>query len=199
VLDNSEQLAVASPFVSQLAAECPWLSILVTRRAPLRVRRERQSPVPPLAVPPEASEASAPADLISYFALALFVGRARAVWPDFALTLENAGAVATLCARLDGLPVAIELVAARIGVLSRKALLERLSRRLMLHSDGLRDLPERHRTLHRAIDWSYALLTSQEQGLFARTSLFKGGWTLEAAASVALAAKAIRHSPLWMH
>jgi tetratricopeptide (TPR) repeat protein len=120
-----------------------------------------------------------------YSAIALFVERARAVRPDFCLSPENAGAVAAICARLDGLPLAIELVAARIGVLPPHALLERLGTEVMLHTDGLRDLSERHYTLHNAIDWSYALLTPEEQGLFARLSVFIGGRTLKAAESVA--------------
>lgn len=185
VLDNFEQVVTAAPFVSQLLAECPWLSILVTSRAPLRVRRERQLPVSPLAVPSEVDANPDPAELMRYSAVALFVERAQAARPDFALTPDNAAPVAAICARLDGLPLAIELAAARIGVLPPQALLERLGTQLMLHTDGLRDLPDRHRTLHSAIDWSYALLTPEEQGLLARVSVFVGGWTLEAAESVA--------------
>ncbi len=188
VLDNFEQVVTAAPLVSQLLAECPWLSILVTSRAPLRIRRERQFPIPPLAVPTGAHAGFDPLDLMHYSAIALFVERARAVGPDFALTTENAETVATICARLDGLPLAIELVAARIGVLPPQVLLERLGARLVLHSDGLRDLSERHRTLHRAIEWSYALLTPDEQEMFARVSVFVGGWTLAAAESVAFGA-----------
>ena len=185
VLDNFEQVVMAAPFVSQLLAECPWLSILVTSRAPLRVRRERQVPVSPLAVPAEADANPDPPALMRYSAIALFVERAQAARPDFGLTTDNAAPIAAICARLDGLPLAIELAAARIGVLPPQALLERLGTQLMLHNDGLRDLPDRHRTLHSAIDWSYALLTPEEQGLFARVSVFTGGWTLEAAESVA--------------
>ncbi len=115
----------------------------------------------------------------------LFVERAQAVRPGFALTPDNAGAIAAICARLDGLPLAIELVAARAGILPPQALLEQLGTRLLLHSNGLRDLSERHRTLHNAIDWSYALLSPEEQLLFARLGAFTGGWTLEAAEKVA--------------
>jgi predicted ATPase/transcriptional regulator with XRE-family HTH domain len=186
VLDNFEQVVVAAPFVSQLLAECPWLSILVTSRAPLRVRRERQLPVSPLAVPVEVDADPNPSELMRYSAIALFVERARAASPDFGLTTENAAPVAATCARLDGLPLAIELIAARTAVLPPQALLERLSAQLMLHTDGPRDLADRHRTLHSAIEWSYALLTPEEQALLARVSVFVGGWTLEAAESVAV-------------
>jgi predicted ATPase/transcriptional regulator with XRE-family HTH domain len=185
VLDNFEQVASAAPFVSELLAKCPWLSVLVTSRAPLRVRRERQFPVPPLAVPTEADAGFDLAEWIHYPAIALFVERSRAVRPGFALIPENAGAVAAICARVDGLPLAIELVAARMGALLPQALLERLSTQLMLHTAELRDLSDRHRTLHNAIDWSYALLGPEEQSLLARLGVFLGGWTLGAAESVA--------------
>ena len=185
VLDNFEQVVMAAPFVSQLLAECPWLSILVTSRAPLRVRRERQLPVSPLAVPAGADANLDPPELMRYSAIALFVERAQAARPDFCLTPDNAAPVAAICARLDGLPLAIELIAARIGVLPPQALLERLGTQLILHTDGPRDLANRHRTLHSAIEWSYALLTPEEQSLLARVSVFIGGWTLEAAESVA--------------
>jgi len=181
VLDNFEQVVTAAPFVSDLLAECPWLSILVTSRAPLRVRRERQFPVPPLALPSGANAGFDPAELMRYSAIALFVERAQAVRPDFSLTADNAAAIPAICARLDGLPLAIELVAARAKVLPPQAILERLRGRLMLHTDGLRDVSERHRTLYNAIDWSYALLRPQEQLLLARSGVFIGGWTLEAA------------------
>ena len=185
VLDNFEQVVLAAPLVSQLLAECPWLSILVTSRAALRVRRERQAPVSPLAVPAEVDEGPDPVELMRYSAIALFVERARASRPDFSLAPDNAGVVAALCDRLDGLPLAIELIAARVGVLPPQALLERLGTQLVLHTDGPRDLSDRHRTLHSAIGWSYALLSPEEQSLLARASVFIGGWTLEAAESVA--------------
>jgi len=186
VLDNCEHLVTAAPdvlirLVSELLAACPWLSILVTSRAPLRVRRERQFPVPPLALPGGTEPGLDPAELMRYSAIALFVERAQAVRPDFALTADNARASATICARLDGLPLAIELVAARTRALPPQALLERLGGRLMLHTDGLRDVSGRHRTLYHAIDWSYALLRPEEQVLLARLGVFVGGWTLEAA------------------
>ena len=181
VLDNFEHMATAASLVSELLAGCPWLSILVTSRAPLRVRRERQFPVLPLALPSGTEAGFDPAGLMRYSAVALFVERAQAVRPDFTLTADNAAASAAICARLDGLPLAIELVAARAKVLPPQALLERLGGRLMLHTDGLRDVSVRHRTLHSAIDWSHALLTPEEQVLLARLGVFVGGWTLEAA------------------
>jgi len=183
VLDNFEQVVTAAPLVSELLARCFWLSILVTSRAALRVRRERQFPVPPLALPTGANGLDL-AEWVRYSAIALFIERARAIRPDFALTADNAAAIAAICARLDGLPLAIELVAARAKVLPPQALLERLGGRLMLHTDGLRDVSGRHRTLHDAIDWSYALLAPEEQLLLARLSVFVGGWTLEAAESM---------------
>jgi predicted ATPase/transcriptional regulator with XRE-family HTH domain len=181
VLDNFEQVLTAAPFVSDLLAECPWLSIMVTSRAPLRVRRERQFPVPLLAFPSGADAGFDPAELMRYSAIALFVERAQAVRPDFSLSADNAAATPAICARLDGLPLAIELVAAWTKVLPPQTLLERLRERLMLHTDGLRDFSERHRTLYNAIDWSYALLRPEEQLLLARSGVFIGGWTLEAA------------------
>jgi predicted ATPase/DNA-binding XRE family transcriptional regulator len=185
VLDNFEQVVAAAPLVSELLSECPWLSILATSRTPLHVRRERQFVVPPLAWPPGMDVGWDPVEWACYSAIALFVERAQAVRPQFALTPDNAGTIAAVCARLDGLPLAIELVAARISILSPRALLERLGPRLMLHTNGPCDLSERHRTLHNAIDWSYALLSPEEQGLFARLGVFIGGLTLEAAESVA--------------
>jgi predicted ATPase/transcriptional regulator with XRE-family HTH domain len=185
VLDNFEQVTQAAHLVSELLAECPWLSIIATSRSPLRVHRERQFPVPPLALPPETDSSVEPDSLLRYSAIALFVERAQAVVPDFALTAENAAAVAGVCARLDGLPLAIELVAARVNVLPPQALLERLGGSLMLRSDGPADAPERHRTLHAAIDWSYTLLTTDEQILLARLGVFVGGCSLEAVERVA--------------
>ena len=110
--------------------------------------------------------------------------RAQAVKPDFSLTQENAPTVAAICARLDGLPLAIELISARVKLLPPAALLERLHGRLMLQSDGLRDIEPRHRTLNAAIDWSYQLLSAEEQTLFRRLGVFVGGWTLEAAEAI---------------
>nr|PZN48829.1 MAG: hypothetical protein DIU68_21055 [Chloroflexota bacterium] len=142
-------------------------------------------PVPPLALPHPAR--LPPVDeLTHYSAISLFVDRAQAVKPDFALTPSNASAVAAICARLDGLPLAIELISARVKLLPPAALLERLHGPLLLRSDGLRDLDPRHRTLNAAIDWSYRLLNAGEQTLFRRLGIFVGGWTMEAAEAVCL-------------
>ena len=180
VLDNLEQILETAPALVELLTACPQLYLLTTSRAPLRVRAERQFPVSPLALPtldrlPDSET------LRHYAAIALFLERSQAVQPDFDLTAVNAAAVATLCARLDGLPLAIELVAARVKLLSPAALLARLDNTLLLSSDSLRDSTPRQQTLRQAIRWSYDLLTSAEQGLFARLGIFSGGFTLEAA------------------
>jgi predicted ATPase/DNA-binding XRE family transcriptional regulator len=185
LLDNFEQILAAAPQIAELLTVCPWLKLLVTSRAPLRIRQERQIPVLPLALPDLASLPDVEA-LMGYPAVALFLERAQAVKSDFSLTQDNAPTVAALCARLDGLPLAIELISARVKLLSPSALLERLSGRLMLQSDGLRDIEPRHRTLNAAIDWSYQLLNVEEQTLFRRLAVFVGGWTLEAAGAVCL-------------
>ncbi|HEU5424912.1 MAG TPA: tetratricopeptide repeat protein, partial [Nitrolancea sp.] len=184
VLDNCEQILTAAPEIAQLLASTSTLSILATSRAPWRVRGERVFALEPLPVPdrdhrlPLAALAEAPS-------VALFVERARAARHDFALTEANAGAIAAICARLDGLPLALELAAARSKVLPPAALLARLEQRLPLLSDGARDLPARQRTLQQAIAWSYDLLPLPEQTLFRRLGVFVGGWTLESAEAVA--------------
>jgi predicted ATPase len=180
VLDNFEQVVSAATFISQLLADCLWLSVLVTSRAPLRIRCEQQYPVQPLALLTEVGIDLDPTDLMRYSAIALFVERAQAVNPDFHLTIANARAVATICAHLDGLPLAIELVAAQTKILSPEALLERFTGQLILYTNGLRDGYDRHHTLKDALDWSYKLLTAEEQALIARLSVFVGGWTLDA-------------------
>ena len=179
VLDNFEQVLDAAVVVSAVLAACPRLRALATSRAALHVRGEREVPVPPLAVPDPRSLPPLPA-LPQYEAVRLFIARAQDVKPDFAVTNENARAVAEICARLDGLPLAIELAAARIRLLPPQALLARLSRRLALLTGGARDLPDRQQTLRAAIDWSYHLLTPTEQTLFARLAVFVGGGTLDA-------------------
>lgn len=183
LLDNFEQVVVAGPLLASLLAACPRLKLLVTSRMPLRLRAERQYPVPLLGLPRLASLPPPPA-LARYPAVALFLDRAEAVAPWFALTAENALAVATLCCRLDGLPLAIELVSARIKVLSPAQLLQRLGGPLRLQSDGLRDLEERQQTLENAIAWSYELLAPEEQRLFVQLGVFVGGWTLDAVESL---------------
>jgi predicted ATPase/class 3 adenylate cyclase len=185
LLDNFEQVVEAAPEVAGLLAACPGLSVLVTSREPLRLSGEQEYPVPPLPVPDRRSLARAdPAGLSQYEAVALFIGRAQAVKPSFQVTADNAPAVAEICVRLDGLPLAIELAAARIKVLSPQAVLDRLGRRLRLLTGGARGLPARQQTLRGTIDWSYDLLSGPERRLFARLAVFVDGWTLEAAEAV---------------
>ena len=180
VLDNFEHLVQAAPTVADLLAISHHLKIMVTSREALHVYGENEFPVPPLMLPDVRSISSVQA-LSQYPAVALFVQRAVAVKPDFDLTRENAPAVIEICARLDGLPLAIELAAARIKVLSPSSLLARLASRLQLLTGGSRDLPQRQQTLRAAIDWSYDLLSTPEQKLFRRLSVFVGGCSLEGA------------------
>jgi non-specific serine/threonine protein kinase len=184
ILDNFEQVVEAAPVVGRLLVMCPRLQILVTSRVVLHLADERAFSVPPLALPDPAA-AVPPATLAANPAVALFVQRARAVRADFALTPENAAAVAQICARLDGLPLAIELAAARCKALSPAALLARLSDRLRLLTGGSRDAPARLQAMRDAIAWSHDLLPIEEQELFRRAAVFAGGFTLEAAVSVA--------------
>src|SRR5215218_1372274 len=182
VLDNLEQVVQAAPTVADLLAACPDLVVLATSRAALRVSGECEFPVPPLAIPDHASGAAHdPADTD---AIRLFVLRARSVNSEFALTADNPPIIAAICRRLDGLPLAIELAAARAKVLSPPALLARLEGRLDLLAHGPRDLPARQRTMRDAVAWSYDLLSADEQALFRRLSVFVGGFTLEAAEAV---------------
>jgi len=183
LLDNFEHLVSAAPFVSQLLTAAPKLKVVVTSQAPLHVYGEHEFPVPPLALPDPKS--TPPVEVLSRLpAIALFVERANAVKHEFALTKENATAVAAICTRLDGLPLAIELAAARIKLLSPSAMLSRLERRLNLLTGGARDLPTRHQTLRNTVDWSYSLLNGAEQMLLRRLSVFTGGCTLEAVEAV---------------
>ena len=181
VLDNFEQVLEAAPLVVTLLTACQGLSVLATSREPLRVRGEREYPVSPLPLPD---------------AVALFVERARAVQSEFTPTGELAPVVAEICARLDGLPLAIELAAARARLLPPGAMLARLERRLQVVASGPRDLPARQQTLRRTIDWSHDLLTPEEQRLFARLAVFVGGRTLEAAEAVCNADGALGDSVL---
>ena len=183
VLDNFEHLVSAAPMLSELLALGPNLKLLVTSRAPLHVSNEQEFPLDPLALPDGKAGHSA-ATLGQCAAVSLFVQRAAAVKPEFALTDENATAVAEICARLDGLPLAIELAAARIKLLSPSAMRTRLASRLQLLTGGARDLPERQQTLRQAMDWSYDLLTETEQRLFRRLGVFMGGCTLDAVEAV---------------
>ena len=183
VLDNFEQIVAAAPLVDDLLRRCRWLHVLVTSRQPLRVRGERQVAVQPLALPPESPGAAGITadDALRYPAVELFADRAEAVLPDFAVDDGNAAAVAELCRRLDGLPLAIELVAARVKLLPPAELLGRLHGPWLLSTDGLRDVSARQKTLRGAIGWSYDLLSPAEQTLFRYLSIFVGGFTLEAA------------------
>ncbi len=183
LLDNFEHLTAAAPRVAELLASGPGLKVLVTSRAPLRIYGEHEFPLPPLTVPESPTLPSLEA-LSNYSAVALFTQRAAAVKPDFELTADNAPAVAEICTRLDGLPLAIELAAARIKLLSPSVILARLASRLQLLTGGARDLPARQQTLRGAIDWSYDLLDAAEQKLFQRLAVFVGGCTLEAAEAV---------------
>jgi predicted ATPase/class 3 adenylate cyclase len=183
LLDNFEQVLAAAPMVTELLEACPGLRLLVTSRAPLRLRGEQEFPVPPLAVPDLRRLPPLPI-LSQYTAVELFVQRAVNVKPDFAVTNENAPAVAEICSRLDGLPLAIELAAARVRLLAPQAMLARLESRLKLLIGGARDLPARQQTLRGAIAWSYDLLDGEAQKLFRRLSVFVGGCTLEAIEAV---------------
>ncbi|MEA2596531.1 MAG: hypothetical protein QOF01_3000, partial [Thermomicrobiales bacterium] len=184
VVDNFEHLLGGAPFVGDLLRACPRLAVLATSRERLRLGGEREFPVLPLPLP-ERSALGAAEALGENAAIRLFVERAREVEPAFALTGENAAAVAEVCRRLDGLPLAIELAAARSKVLPPEALLRRLERRLPLLVGGSRDAPARQRTLRDAIAWSHDLLEPKEQALFRRLAVFVGGFTLEAAEVVA--------------
>jgi predicted ATPase len=183
LLDNFEHLVAAASVVAQMLNSGPKLKVVVTSQAPLHIYGENEFPVPPLALPDLKS--IPPLDVLSRLpAIELFVERARAVKPQFALTKENASAVAAICSRLDGLPFAIELAAARIKLLSPSAMLARLESRLNLLTGGARDLPARQQTLRNTVDWSYGLLNGAEQTLFRRLSVFSGGSTLEAVEAV---------------
>jgi len=183
LLDNFEQILEAAPVVSDLLTAAPGLKILVTSRAALQLRGEHEEAVSPLALP-DRRQAPEPAALSQYSAVALFIERARAIKADFAVTNENAPAVAEICHRLDGLPLAIELAAARTRLLTPQAVLARLERRLPILTGGARDLPARQQTLRNAIAWSYDLLSRQEQMLYRRLAIFAGGCTLEAAEAI---------------
>jgi predicted ATPase/DNA-binding winged helix-turn-helix (wHTH) protein len=183
VLDNFEQVLAAALTLVELLTACPRLKLLVTSREVLRLSGEYEFSVPPLPVP-DPRHLPPASTLPQYAAVALFLQRALAVKPDFAITPENTLAVAEICIRLDGLPLAIELAAARMKLFSPRALLARLARRLAWLNTGARDAPPRHQTLRHAIAWSYDLLEGYEQACFRRLAVFVGGCTLEAAAMV---------------
>ncbi len=179
VLDNFEQVAAAAPLLIDLLAACSRLKLLVTSREVLHVRGERVFEVPPLALP-DPKHLPDCVTLARYGAVSLFLERAREVQPSFELTPEEAALIAAICVRLDGLPLAIELAAARLKLLPLPALLERLQRRLAVLTGGPRDVPARQHTLRDTIAWSYDLLSKEEQRLFRLCSIFVGGGTLEA-------------------
>ena len=184
LLDNFEHLIAATPSIAALLAACPAVKVLVTSREVLHLSGEHLFAVAPLALP-DLRHLPEVVTLARYPAVHLFLQRAQAINADFALTPTNAAAVAEICVRLDGLPLAIELAAARVRLLSPQALLARLDHRLGILTQGARDAPERQRTLRATIEWSHNLLDSPEQALFRRLSLFVGGWTLAAAEAVA--------------
>jgi predicted ATPase/DNA-binding CsgD family transcriptional regulator len=186
ILDNFEHVVAAAPDVAALLTDCPCLTMLITSRDVLRLSGEHGFPVPPLTLP-DSNVLPPVADLMSSEAIRLFLARAEAVQPDFALTDANAATLVAICARLDGLPLAIELAAARVGHLPLAALLERLAGTvqrpvgLRVLTGGARDVPARLRTMRDAIAWSYDLLSPEEQRLFRRLAMFRGGFTLDAA------------------
>jgi predicted ATPase/DNA-binding CsgD family transcriptional regulator/tetratricopeptide (TPR) repeat protein len=183
VLDNLEQVVSCAVEVAALLARCPNIRILTTSRVVLNIHGERVFPIPPLTLPPAGAEADL-AQLTDVAAIELFIERARAVDPSFMLDSGNAPAVVEICRRLDGLPLAIELAAARLRLLPPAALLSRLERRLVLLTGGPRDAPSRQQTLRDALAWSYDLLSEHEQWVFRRLSVFVGGFTIEAAEAI---------------
>ncbi|MEA2447232.1 MAG: hypothetical protein QOK47_869 [Actinomycetota bacterium] len=182
LVDNFEQVIEAALDLNHIIEECPKVCFLVSSRIRLNLRAEREYPVPPLSLP--AAEERDIDLLMQAPSVQMFNARAQKINRSFKLTPENAPVVAEICRRLDGLPLALELAAARTRVLSPESILKRLQSRLALLTSGDRDLPERHHTLRAAIEWSYDLLNEADRGLFVRCAVFKGGWTLEAAALV---------------
>ncbi len=180
LLDNFEHLLEAAPQLLLLLASCPRLSMLVTSRAALHLSGEQEFPVPPLALP-DLAHLPEPQALLQLAAVRLFVLRAQAVQPAFQLTAANARTIAEICVRLDGLPLAIELAAARSKLLPPQALLKRLEHRLSVLTGGARNLPTRQQALRNTLQWSYSLLSQEEQHLFRWLAIFVGGCTLEAA------------------
>jgi len=186
LLDNFEQVLVAAPRLAELLSACPHLKILVTSRAVLHIHGEHEFPVLPLALP-DLKHSSKSEDLAQYAAVVLFLERARAVKPDFQVTAINSHVIAQICVHLDGLPLAIELAAARIKLLPPRTLLGRLERRLSVLTSGAQDVPARQQTLRNTVEWSYNLLDAQEQRLFQRLSVFVGGCTLQAIEAICAA------------
>jgi predicted ATPase len=195
VLDNFEHLLGAAPILTELLHTCPRVAVLVTSRTALRIRGEQRFAVLPLATPPAGSTIT-DQDLIGSPAVRLFVQRAQGLIADFALTASTAPAVASICRRVDGLPLAIELAAARVPLLSPDALLRRLDRGLLVLTSGAPDLPERQQTLRNTLVWSHDLLEPADRLLFRRLAVFAGGWTLEAAEAVCADAELSAHELL---
>jgi predicted ATPase/class 3 adenylate cyclase len=183
VIDNFEQVVESAPAIGKLMAAAPRIKVLISSREVLHLRGEHDYPVPPLGLP-ESRRKQSPAVLGQYEAIALFVQHANAANPDFELNEENASSVAEICMHLDGLPLAIELAAARSRLLKPEVMLEKLKSRLDVLVSKRRDLPERQQTIRGAIDWSYDLLEDAEKVLFARLAVFVGGWTFESAEAV---------------
>jgi predicted ATPase len=182
LIDNFEQVVDAALDINHLIEECPHVKFFITSRVRLNLRAEHEFPVPPLSVPPtEEHDLEAISKIPS---VRLFVARAQKIGRGFTLTEENASAVAEICTRLDGLPLAIELAAARTRVLSPASMLQRLDDRLSLLTTGDRDLPERHHTLRAAVEWSFDLLKEEQRALFIRCGVFRGGCTLDAAETI---------------
>jgi predicted ATPase/DNA-binding SARP family transcriptional activator len=182
VLDNFEQLLPEATRIAEFLTDSRHLQMIVTSRVPLRLSWEHEYPVPPLAFPDE--EKAEFAALAATDAVRLFTARAMAVNPQFELTAESAGSVAEICRRLDGLPLAIELAAARSKLVPPRTMVEQLDRLIPLLTGGAVDLPARHRTIEATLDWSYALLDAQERTMFERLAVFRGGWTVDAAAAI---------------
>jgi predicted ATPase/class 3 adenylate cyclase len=183
LLDNFEQVVAAAPLIGELLAAAPRLKVLITSREVLHLRGEKEYGVLPLALP-DPKQVPTLGTLSQFAAVELFIARARDARPDFALTNDNASAVAEICQCLDGLPLAIELAAARVKLFAPEALQARLGQRLALLTGGARDLPARQQTLRNTIEWSYNLLEAGEQTLFRRLAVFVGGWLLEAVEAV---------------
>jgi len=181
VLDNFEQLVSAAPVAAELLASAPYLKIITSSRVALQLQAEHEYFVPPLDLP---QGDLAIEELAESESVRLFLERAQTAQPNFALTKDNAPVVTEICRRLDGLPLALELAAARVKILSPQAILERLDDQLKLLTGGARDLPARHQTLRNTLAWSYSLLNADEKKLYARLSVFVGGFTLEAAEAV---------------
>jgi predicted ATPase/Tfp pilus assembly protein PilF len=182
ILDNFEQVTTARTDLAQLLAAAPAVKALVTSRIPLQLRAEQEYPVSPLAMPPDGRQSLD--ETLEFESIALFQQQARAVRPGFEITQQNRDAIVAICRRLDGLPLAIEIAAARVKMLSPQALLKRLDHSLNLLVGGAKDLPDRQQTLRRTIDWSYDLLEPEQKSLFTRLGVFVGGFTLEAAEDV---------------